>query len=128
MCTLVRRSFTPLRGAHALLPIYIQVWIRQSRYTHIIFFTWAHFIVMCFSLADEHVRCKETHQGPVSLEDYMARLPPNKLNISISTSKQIADVAEIMEQWELISALLGISYAEAEEIKSNNPQHYAEQK
>ena len=68
--------------------------------------------------------CTQTLQTPLSIEEYVAKI---KQDVEISDDIQIADIAENIVEWELVLDLLGISAAEAKEIKKDNLE-YLEQK
>ena len=65
--------------------------------------------------------------APASVEEYVERIPHDKRNIAIKTLTEIADIAEKIQNWELIAHLLGLSDPQVEVIRRNH-QHYEEQK
>ena len=62
-----------------------------------------------------------------TMEEFIAKIPPVKRNTPISSEIQIADIAAVMKDWELISDRLGLSEADVERIKNDN-HHYEQQK
>lgn len=66
-----------------------------------------------------------TSPTPGSMEEYIARIPSDK--VVISTSIQIAAIAEKIKKWESIAPYLGLSDPRINEIK-NDHQTYEEQK
>ena len=62
-----------------------------------------------------------------TMEEIIATIPLEKRNTPISSEVQIADIATGMNNWELISHLLGLLEVDVVRIKSDNPL-YEQQK
>ena len=65
--------------------------------------------------------------APMSLEEYVERIPLEKINTAIVTPTEIATIADKIQKWELIAHLLELSDPQVEAIK-NDYRHYDEQK
>ena len=62
-----------------------------------------------------------------AVEDFVERIPHEKRSVAVRTPSEIADIAEKIQNWELIAHLLGLSDPQVEAIK-NDHRHYEEQK
>lgn len=65
--------------------------------------------------------------APVSIEQYVEKIPLSKRNIVVGTGVEIDEIAEKIKCWESIAPFLGLSDPQVHEIKKDH-SNYGEQK
>lgn len=65
--------------------------------------------------------------APVSMQEYIERIPLEKRSTTITEPTEIAKIARKIGDWELIAHRLGLHYPEVTAIK-NDYRNYEEQK